>query len=322
MKTGNLKFFSLGLILSLFFWGGVNIFQKGFEDFLFWRKITLNPELMAAQLVAEENSKESKLMRNWQIKDLKLEAKSILSVFVDSKGSSAILFKKESEQKLPIASLAKLMTADVVLDNYDLSQVIEISKHAVDEPEDFGNLKVGESFSARALLYPLLIESSNDAAAALAETIGREAFLDLMNLQAKKLELTNTSFSNMTGLDPENQKDAPNSSTAEDLAKFAEYLFLKHPLIWQILSQKEFDFYSQDNVFHHRLKNTNELLGQNSLILAGKTGETPKSLGCLIILMKAPGNRQGYVFNIILGAEARFEEMKKLIDWLKLAYQW
>lgn len=323
MMSGNLKFFSLGLLLSVFFWAGMNIFQKNFEDFLFWRTISLNPELMRAQLVQQRNSEGLPPVRNLEVKEPEIKAKSVISVFIDSpRNYSEILFEKESDKILPIASLTKLMTADIVLENYDLSRMIEISKDAVEEKEDFGNLKVGEKFSARALLYPLLIESSNDAAAALAEVINEEAFLDLMNLQAKKLGLTNTFFSNTTGLDPGSQKEKPNSSTAGDLANFAEYLLLKHPLIWQILSKKEFDFYSQDGVFHHRLKNTNELLSQNSLILAGKTGETPTALSCLILLMKSPGNREGYIINVILGSEDRFGEMKKLIDWLKIEYQW
>lgn len=320
--SGNLKFFSLGLLLSIFFWGGINIFQRNFEDFLFWRNTTLNPELMAAQLVREENLKESKPFRNSETKKPEIEAKSVLSIFVNSQGFSETLFEKESDKPLPIASLTKLMTADIVLENYDLSQMVKVSKEAVKEEEDFGNLRVGESLSARTLLYPLLMESSNDAAAALAEVVGKKAFVDLMNLQAKKLGLENTSFSNATGLDPDSQKETSNSSTAKDLAKLAEHLFLKYPLVWQILSKKEYDLYSSNGVFHHRLKNTNELLGKNSLVISGKTGETPEALGCLIILMKSPGNRDGYVFNVILGSEDRFGEMKKLIDWLNIAYQW
>ena len=316
-----LKIFLISLLISLPFWWGVNVFQENLEDFLFWKGMADNPQLLTAQIIQEEKLESLKPIRNWQIEDLKIEAKSVISVLVDSQNSEKILYEKAGNKKLPIASLTKLMTANVVLENYDLSQKIRISETAVDQEEEFGKLKAGKTFQVKYLLYPLLMESSNDAAYALANDYNEmteESFVSLMNLEAESLGLENTHFVNPTGLDS-NPPTALNYSTAEDLVNFTKYL-LKKPLIWEILSTPKFDLYGPE------LINTNELLGYNLPttqinIIGGKTGWTPEAGGCFLLVMEVPRS-SGYIINVILGSGDRFEEMKKLVDWLYQAYRW
>ena len=238
-----------------------------------------------------------------------------------------VLFKKNGSQKLPIASLTKLMTALVVLDNYNLSQLAEISKEAVLQEEEQGELKVGEILFVKNLLYIMLMESSNDAAYALSEIIGKESFVDLMNHKARNIGLENTYLGNPTGLDPIDPIDLINYSTAEDLVKLTEYLLKNQLLILEILSLEEFELYRPDNTFHHKLRNTNEFLaddGWQAEIIGGKTGWTPRAKGCFLLVLKSANwqtENESYLTYVILGSNNRFEEMRKLIDWTNKAFK-
>ena len=310
-----LKILLISSVLSFPFWWGVNVLEKNLEDFLFWQKMAENPQILTAQLTAESILESLIPIRKKDIPDFELGAKSGISVLVNSQGSEKILFEKNSQRILPIASLTKLMTADIVLKNYDLSQEIKISEKAVNQEEKLGKLETGKIFSVKYLLYPLLMESSNDAAYALAEVIGLRTFIDSMNLEAKNLLLDNTHFLNPTGLDSENSNDSINYSTAKDLVKLTGYLLKEQPLIWEILSTPKFDLYGPE------LININKLLEEIPGIVGGKTGYTEKALGCFLLVTKAP-NSNDYLINVILGSEDRFGEMKKLIDWLNQAYRW
>ena len=327
--TGRIKIFLIALILSLPIFWGINILEKELRDFFYWREITENPQLLAAQanqLALEQKLRDLKPFRNRSVPDLEIEAKSTISVLVDGKDKEKVLFEKESNQKLPIASLTKLMTAWVVLEHYyDLSKEITISKLAANQYGDIRKLEEGKTFPAEYFLYPLLMESSNGAAFALAndyEGMTERDFVQLMSRETEKIGLNDTFFDNPTGLDPQESKTEMNYSTANDLVKFTKKL-LEKPLIWEILSLPRYSLYGPE------LINTNGFLLDGSAdwqdrIIGGKTGYTGEAGGCLLLVIKAP-KAQGFLINIILGAngkENRFEEMKKLVDWLKVAYKW
>ena len=334
------KIFLIVFFASLPFWWEANVLEVRMEKVFYWREITENPDILAAQMnqkLLEEKVENLKPFRN-QAEDLKIEAEVAISIFFDQNGGKEkILLEKEANKKLPIASLTKLMTANIVLENYNLSQEIEISKAAVSQESEFGNLKIGEKFLVKDLLYPLLMESSNDAAFALAELYparigyaegvaggGLDSFVELMNLKARDLGLFETNFVNPTGLDPDSPNGPVNYSTAQDLAKLSENLLLEKPLIWEILAMPQFDLYSPGGVFHHKLFNSNELLRQDdwaNKVIGGKTGWTPKAKGCLILVTKAP-HSNSYLINVILGSNDRFGEMKKMIEWINAAYKW
>ena len=152
----NLKFFLGSFFVSLPFWWGINVAQKNLEDFLFWSQIAKNPQILSAEIVPEKKLIFSKPVRNWQVENLKLTAESGISLLVNSQGNQEILFDKDSDEKLPIASLTKLITANIVLEHYDLSQIIEISHQAVGEEGNSGEFKIGETLTAENLIYSLL----------------------------------------------------------------------------------------------------------------------------------------------------------------------
>ena len=297
--TKNIKFFFFSFLISSLFFGGVNVGGGELENFFYTSFYQPPPQVFLAQISSNV----------FQEKEPpEIFAASALSVKVYKNGNQKIIFEKNSNQTWPIASLAKLMAAFVAMENYDLSRQLEVSKEAIGQPEDFGQLKVGESLSVENLLYLAIIESSNDAAFTLAEPIGTEAFADLMNLEAKHFGLQNTNFVDPTGYAPETY------STAKDLVTLSKYFMEQRPEIFKISSLAEFDLYTPDGVFHHKLSNTNELLNEYQEIVGGKTGYTNEAGGCLILILK--NSKDGSIFiNVILGAVNRFEEMKKLIEY-------
>lgn len=321
------KFFLIVFVLSLPFWYGVNVFAEKLESFFFQQNISENPQIFIAQLNLEKKLEDLIPARDKKVENLEINVKSALSFLIKSDGTSKIVFEKEKNKKLPIASLTKLMTALIVLENYDLSKIIEISPETalLEDEYGYGNLKIAEEFSVKDLLYLLLIESSNGAAHALAFSIGEKEFVDLMNIKAANLDMENTFFVNPTGLDPENLSDSSNHSTAEDLASQTKYLLENQPLLWEIAANLEYNIYLADGVFYQQLKNTNELLEESAdwktKIIGGKTGWTPQAGGCLLLVYKSP-NSNDFLINVILGSEDRFEDMKKLINWAKQAYKW
>ena len=297
-----LKFFFIAFLASFFGVFALNIFQENLEN-SFYAQISQPFQQIYEVKIPEKPQKPN----------LNLQAKAAISVLVDSQGGKRVLFKKNSNERLPIASLTKLMTANIVLENYDLSREIKISEEAVAQNGEAGKLTAGKIFSVEYLLYPLLMESSNDAAYALTNDyneIAEEKFIELMNLKAEDLGLENTYFVNSTGLDPEQSDHSINYSTTEDLVKLTKYL-LKKSSIWEILTTPKFSLYGPE------LINTNELLGKIPNIVGGKTGFTDQAGGCMLLVLK---NKEGnFLINVILGApslSARIEEMEKLIEWL------
>jgi len=319
IKDKKLKIFLITFILSLPFWWGANILSSNLESFWYWQEIAGNPQILAAQMnqqILEMKAQELKIKKTQaeRLANLEIEAKAVISVEIDRQGNEKILFEKNSQQPLPIASLTKLMTANIVAEYFDLNQSIKISPQAIQQPEDFGELKPGQVLTVKNLLYVLLIESSNDAAFALAEIMGQEGFVGLMNSESKDLGLKNTYFGNPTGLNF-NDEDLNNHSSAEDLVKLTKYLLEKRPLLREIFGLREYNLYLADGRYHHKLLTTNEFLREPSVwqnkIIGGKTGETRQAGDCLLLVLDTPN---GFLINVILGAEDRVKEMKKLLN--------
>jgi len=315
----NIKLFLSCLMLSMCFWWGINILEKNIEDLFYVIQLEKHPPLYAN--ISSFSLSEERLDKYEETNELDISAKSAISIFVDSQGKNNILFKKRENEKLPIASLTKLMTALVVSDIYQKSDQIEISKQAIEQEGNGVALKIGEKLSINELLYIMLIESSNDAAYALAtpdfetQRMSEKDFANLMNLYAYYyvgLNPETTHFINSTGLDSEDPLEDINYSSAKDLVKLVQYLLKNKPEIINILSQKE------NKDFHYTLENTNELLGKVDGIIGGKTGYTDEAGGCLVIILKGP-SKNNYFINIILGSNDRFGEMEQLIDWSKQA---
>ena len=304
----NLKRAAQGVFLSFVF-----LFFAGF--FIYGEQVFFKSLLAGSQsnfFASVSNATSDTIIDNNQIaqfpqkdsqaQNLEINAESAISVESNLSGANRTLFEKNSGLKQPIASLTKLMTAVISLDNYDLLQKITVSKKADSQDPMRTDLKLGDTFSVTDILYIMLVESSNKAAYALSEQMGEKKFVALMNQKAAELGLKNTFYADPTGLSSENV------STAEDLTKFAEYILKNYPVVSQISRTKEYEVLN-----FGKIENTNLLLGEVPEVILGKTGFTIEAKGSLLLAVNNLKNND-YLINVILGADDRFGEMKKLIQ--------
>jgi len=237
--------------------------------------------------------------------DIEVDAKAAISVESFLYGPDKIIFEKNAQKQLPIASLTKLMTAIVVIDNYNLSDQVLVNKIADLQDPMKQDVQIGDIFPVESLLKIMLVASSNKAAYALAEgpgnNPGAEKFVRLMNAKAKDLGLEKTTFVDPTGLSDKNV------STASDLVLLAKYILKNYPEIAKITREKEMEIPN-----FGRIENTDQLLAEVPEIVCSKTGFTTAADGCLLLVINNQKNND-YIINVILGAGDRFTEMKKLI---------
>ncbi len=230
--------------------------------------------------------------------------------------SGRFLFSKNPRIKLPIASLTKILSSVIVLENLDTKETVVIPKEVLKVDDEKQSLYFGEEITVQNLLKLMLIESSNDAAYALAWYANSKEinFVDKMNEKAQLLNMSESHFLDPAGLNDEA------FSTSEDLIKLIKYSF-KYDLIWDILTEKSIVVKSVDGKIEHKVESTDQLLGVIPDIFGGKTGNTDKALGCMILVVDIPG-KNDKIISIILDSKDRFGDTKKLIDWVKLAYRW
>jgi serine-type D-Ala-D-Ala carboxypeptidase (penicillin-binding protein 5/6) len=280
--------------------------------------------------------------------------KAKAAIAVDLK-NGLILYEKNIHQPLPIASLTKLMTAVIILEENDLKEVAEVSKKTSRTEGSKIWLAQGEKITVENLLYGTLINSANDAAAALAEfnSGSIEKFVEKMNAKALDLGLIATTYVNPTGLNnapepadgkpepavdksaetpsasadanpailgmPDSKKPYQNYSTAYDLTLLARYAYGKS-FVRRAVVKKEMEVSSTNEKITHKLKNTNELLDSYLKVLGLKTGTTDEAGECLIAIIE---NEQGHdVLTVVLNSPARYSETKILADWVFRAYKW
>ena len=246
-----------------------------------------------------------------------------------------VIYAKNEKEPLPLASLAKVMTALVALEKIDSYEKIKITSDSIRQEGDSG-LKNEEKWRLKDLIDFSLVTSSNDGIYAVAsaiesvrhsstatETAGeqenepsaessREKFIDLMNKKAKDILLNQTFYLNETGLDsPDNVSGGYGS--AEDMAKLFAYIIKNNPEVLEATAYDEIKLVSIDEI-DHNAKNTNEITGEIPSLIASKTGYTDISGGNLIVAFDLGLMRP--IIISVLGStiEGRFEDMKKLIE--------
>lgn len=239
---------------------------------------------------------------------------SATSVLVRDFSSGIVLLEKDADAVLPVASLAKLMTAIVAAKRVDLDGVVEIQAQDVRVSPDRVGLKPGEKILARDLVKAMLIASANDAAMALASYAGGgvENFVAAMNAEAARLDMRDTVFINPVGFDDKDQH-----SSAQDLSKLVQE-FLNYPELVAIAGIRQETVASVDKKYQHRLETTNRLLGTHPEIVGLKTGYTTEARGNLIILAREPGAW----YSILLGSDDREGETEKIFNWVKDNFVW
>lgn len=219
------------------------------------------------------------------------------------------LFSKNSEERLPMASLTKVMTAIVALENKQKDDRYLVRRQSL-VGEDSMGLTIGEVLTLEDLLYGLMLVSGNDAAEVLADNYvsGREKFIEAMNNKAKALGLKNTNFTNPTGL----EGDGNQYTTAEDLLVITKYALTNFPLFVKISSTFEYLIpYTSDHKAFYLYNETN-LLTTYPGVKGVKTGYTPEAGLCLITYLEHENHK---IIGIILGSNNRRQEMKELLDY-------
>ena len=260
--------------------------------------------------------KQGMVSRAETFENITLEAES---AFVWDVKNQKVLFNKNADATQPLASITKLMTALVTSELLGKDDTVPITLDALKADGDSG-LTDGETFTVENLTDIVLIESSNDGATALAaqggKTIEKEdgqyAFVAAMNVRAKELGLTKTTYKNSTGLDV-SETEAGAVGSARDVAKLMDYLITRAPHVVMSTKEEVATIPNQDGEYHSAT-NTNELVGITPGLIASKTGYTSLSGGNLVVAVNAGLNRPIVV--VVLGSsyEGRFRDTKKLVD--------
>ena len=199
--------------------------------------------------------------------------------------TKVFLYAKNADERLPMASTTKIMTALVAIENTDPSDIVEIDDSAIGIEGSSAYLKSGDALTMEELLYALLLQSANDAAVAIACHISgdTDSFSTLMNERARALGLTNTSFANPHGLDNEEHY-----TTAKELAIIASAA-LKNERFKEIVSTYKKSFVSEKR--SRTYVNHNKLLYLYDGCVGVKTGFTKKSGRCLVGAAEKDGLR-------------------------------
>lgn len=219
--------------------------------------------------------------------------------------------EENSHERLPPASLTKMMTAYIVERELDegrisMSDMVPISVKAWKTEGSRTFVQEGTEVSVEDLLKGVIIQSGNDASVALAEFVaGSEgAFVDIMNQQAQLLGMKDTSFANATGLPSEDHY-----STAYDLALLARAIINDYPENYPLYAEKHFTY---NNI---RQPNRNSLLWRDDSVDGLKTGHTEEAGYCLVASAKREDTR---FIAVVMGtgsSQARAQEVQKMLNY-------
>jgi len=246
------------------------------------------------------------------------------AVYVYDLTEEKILFSKNENSQLPLASIAKLMTALVSSELIPEGTIIKIGESSIKIDGDNG-FRVEELWKFKDLLDYTLLVSSNDGAHAIADTAGKfindskyvdenphEKFISKMNEKAVTLGLNQSYFINESGLDV-NSTVAGGYGSAKDMSFLVEYIIYNHPKLLEATAYNTLTFTSEDK-FVYNAVNTNSAIGNIPGLIASKTGFTDLAGGNLVVVFDAGINHQ--IIVIVLGSsfDGRFTDIEKLVS--------
>jgi D-alanyl-D-alanine endopeptidase (penicillin-binding protein 7) len=220
-------------------------------------------------------------------------------------------FSSNAGLRWPLASLTKLMTAAVVSRNIALNQSTTLQEKDFDSDSSRGDLRAGERYSIGDLRLAMLMESSNEAARALANFYGYDKFVSAMNAQAAEWGLTGTYFDEPTGISVSNQ------SSIDDLINFMSRIYDQYPEVLKITSKQSAYITELNSRRRILIRNINNFAGQSDF-LGGKTGYTDEAGGNLISVF---AYKRQPILIIVLGTGDRFGDTRKLLDWFEGNYK-
>ena len=218
------------------------------------------------------------------------------------------LYEKGASEKLPVASLTKIMTAIIALENKKDDDKYLVSKEDI-VGEDSMGLKENEILSLSELLYGLILHSGNDAAETIANNYkeGRAGFIKAMNDKAKSIGLKDTLFSDPSGLG----YDGDGYSTSYDLMVITNYA-LSFPKFAEIAKTSSYNIAKTETHQEYQLESETNLLTTYPGVKGVKTGYTEEAGLCLITYLDYEGHR---IIGIILNSTDRRGDMRQLLDY-------
>lgn len=235
-------------------------------------------------------------------------------------GEDRNLAGQREDKRLAPASLNKILTAVLALENLSPEDKIIFSGESKKVEEKTSTVKTGDAVIRDDAIRLAIVGSANDSALALAEAMGYklggnnssssiEMFMNLMNRKAVEIGLLDSKFVNPTGLDAPDQY-----ITAKDLAKLAEYIWNNHRIIWEMSRVIDTTVISSNNIAY-TMTNTNDLLQEFPGIRGSKTGFTDAAKENLLMLYPVYPDKTAVI--VILGSEDRVEDGRKIIQWLE-----
>ncbi len=232
-----------------------------------------------------------------------LSSRSYLMADLDS---GEIILEKNSDDIYPIASISKIMTAVIATEKMNLQDVAIVSRDATNAYGGQGGLLLGEKIRLSDLVFPLLMESSNDAAEVFADHFGHQEFMDEMNIKAASLGMSDTYYNDPSGLDPKN------SSTPKDLLKLVRYIWKHDPTIFDTTRVKQF------SIKGHTWLNRNAQLPLAGYV-GGKNGYIDQALQTTASIFEIPTLKGGTrkVVIVVLKSNDKNGDVVKLINFLK-----
>jgi len=272
------------------------------------------PAIAASKDVSEyDDVTVMKIMNNTQVTDLKAKGAILMDV-----NTGKVLLEQNSDEKLPIASVTKIMSMLLVMEAIDMGKLnyddkVTVSEHSYSMGGSQVWLEPGEVFTVDELLKAVAIHSANDATVALGEAVAgsEEAFVSMMNDKARELGMNNTNFLDCTGL-----TDKGHYSTARDIAIMSRELLLKYPQITNYTTIWHAQF--RENTPGKNpvsLDNTNKLVRFYEGTVGLKTGYTSVAGYCLSAAAVRNGQQ---LVAVVLGepdSNTRFAECRKLLDY-------
>lgn len=240
-----------------------------------------------------------------------LTAKSVLMYDLTT---NKTIFEKHSKQRMPMASLTKIMTAIIALENRKPDDKYIVKESAL-VGEDSMGVSPGEVLSFNDLIHGLMLPSGNDAAEVLASNYpsGRAGFIQAMNDKAKSLGLMDTHYDNPSGL----QGDGIQFTTAYDLLVITRYALETYPIFAQVVATPSYTIVQTPLHKEFMLNNETNLLTSYPGVKGVKTGYTPEAGLCLVSYLDYEGHR---IIGVLLNSENRRGEMKDLLDYSLKTY--
>jgi D-alanyl-D-alanine carboxypeptidase len=228
--------------------------------------------------------------------------------------ADVVLASWNANDQAPMASVTKVMTAIIVIENSELDDIVTIPSFATGARGSTAGLAAGERWSIGDLLIAMLVRSGNDAALTLAHHVGNEstsAFVAMMNAKAAELGMTSTHFANPNGLDAEDHY-----SSARDLLTLI-IASQEYPDIQRVARTKLVSMPEDPNGKSRLFRNTNRLLGSYPGVTGLKTGDTPWADKVLLATSERAGR---LIYSVVMHSDDHFSDTRELLDWSYSTY--